>query len=134
MLFLKNQSIISFLSLGWLIKEICLLNSSNVFSTSLLIYSEVKKRHIKILAPNYNTAITPGKAYLRYWEISNKNALSDFSAFFLASPSSYIEPEQMSKLSNLTCSKSERNLVLLKAWVTCLLDCKRPAAGQLCPQ
>lgn len=101
MFFLKNQSIISFLSLGCLIKEICLLNSSDVFSTSPLIYSEVKNWHLKILAQNYNTAMNSGKAYSRYWEISNKNTQSDFYAFFLACPSSYMQPEQMHKLSNL---------------------------------
>lgn len=93
MFFLKNQSIISFLSLGWLIKEIYLLNSSNVFTTSPSICSEVKKKHLKILAQNYNTAMTSGKDYPRYWEMSNKNRQSDFSAFFLACPSLYNQPE-----------------------------------------
>lgn len=55
MFFLKNQSIISFLSLGCLIKEICLLNSSSVYSTSQLIYYEVKKRYLGILTQNCNT-------------------------------------------------------------------------------
>lgn len=83
--FLKNQSVISFLSLGCLIKEKCLLNSLNIYNTSQLIYSKDRKKSQNSCSKlQYSYQIMTKHIYLRYWEISHKDTWSGFSTFLLA--------------------------------------------------